>query len=311
MSLIVVALGGNAILRPGQKGTYQEQIANIELTANSIVNLLREGHRVIVTHGNGPQVGNVLIQHEAAKGQVPAQPLDVCGAQTQGQIGYMIQNCLDNHINKIGIDIPVVTIITRVRVDSNDLAFDHPTKPIGPFFDKDHAEQKIADGESWMEDSGRGWRRIVPSPEPIEIIELEMIKVLTNSGGLVVAGGGGGIPVIEKNGELEGIEAVIDKDFVASRLACDIDADFFLILTDVNKVALNYGAPEQKNLDCLSVKDAIIYLEEGQFGIGSMGPKIRAAVNFVKNASGTAIITSLDKLNLALQGLDGTRIVKE
>lgn len=308
MATIVAALGGNAILRPGQKGTYQEQLINVSTTAEKLVELIASGHKLVITHGNGPQVGNLLIQHEAGKERVPALPLDICGAQTQGQIGYMIQQCLSNFLREENYDTPVVSLVTRVRIAADDPAYTNPSKPVGPFFGREYAEGRMALGESWIEDSGRGWRRVVPSPHPVEIIELDVVKTIVNSGGLVITAGGGGIPVLERDGRLEGVEAVIDKDSVACRLACDLDADVLLILTDVERVAINYGTPQQIDLDNLSVAEAESYIAQGQFGKGSMGPKVQAAVDFVKNTGKRAIITSLTKAVLAVEGNSGTVI---
>lgn len=306
MAKIVVALGGNAILRPGQRGTYAEQLENVKLTADSIVKLIEAGHTVILTHGNGPQVGTVLIQQESAAEKVPPQPLDVCGAMTQGQIGYMVQNSLDNALRKHGVRRSVVPLVTRSLVDSADPAFTNPTKPVGPFFSEEHAKERMATGESWIEDSGRGWRRVVPSPVPVHILEKEMIKAILNSGGIVIAAGGGGIPVVEKDGELVGVEATIDKDLGAYRLALDLEADMLVILTDVEKVAINFGTPNQVNLGELTIEQAQKHLEDGEFGTGSMAPKVTAAINFVKAGGQRAIITSLDNALNAVAGNGGT-----
>ncbi|MTI94657.1 MAG: carbamate kinase [Firmicutes bacterium] len=310
MAKIVIALGGNAILRPGQKGTFDEQMANVRLTAEKIVQLVRAGDQVIVTHGNGPQVGNLLIQHEAGRNQVPALPLDVCGAQTQGQIGYMIQHALTEELNKLSIDKPVAAIITRVRVDENDPAFANPTKPVGPFFSVEHAKQRREAGEHWVEDSGRGWRRVVPSPRPVEIMELTTIEALAAQEGIVIAAGGGGIPVVQRDGGLVGAEAVIDKDLAGCRLAMDVQADMLMILTDVEKVAIDFGKPSQVDLAQIDLSEAQTYLDQGQFGAGSMGPKVQAAMEFVKTTGGRAIITSLVKAVEAVEGTAGTSIVK-
>lgn len=309
MKTVVVALGGNAILQPKQKGTIEEQRANVEMSAKSIVKLVQEGYRVVISHGNGPQVGNILLQNAAARDQVPAMPLDVCGAESQGLIGYMIQQSLYNELKRLGIDKKVVTLLTQVVVSKDDPAFQNPTKPVGAFYTKEEAEAGMAKGENWIEDSGRGWRKVVPSPKPQEIVELDLIKTLVDAGAIVIASGGGGIPVVREGDRLVGVEAVIDKDLASSLLAKELGADILTIATDVTHVAINYGKPDQQNLERLTVAEAKKYLEEGQFGKGSMGPKVQAAINFVE-AGGEAIIGSLANLKEAVKGESGTRIVQ-
>lgn len=306
---IVIALGGNAINKPKQRGTAEEQLANVEETCRHIAEIIRRGNSVIVTHGNGPQVGNILIQNEEARVVVPPMPLDICGAQTQGLIGYMIQRSLGNELQRLDINRPVVTVVTQVVVDENDPGFQNPTKPIGPFYTAGKAQELMEKaGYKMKEDAGRGWRRVVPSPDPKRIYERETIKALVDTGAIVVASGGGGIPVAETPAGLKGIEAVIDKDLAGQKLAADVGADIFVILTDVPKVAINYGTPEQQNLDRLTVAEARKYMQEGHFKAGSMGPKVLAAVRFVEAGGEKAIITSLDTAVDALYGDAGTQV---
>jgi carbamate kinase len=263
-----------------------------------------------VTHGNGPQVGNILIQNEEAGRLVPAMPLDVCGAESQGQIGYMIQQLLHNRLRGLGIDKPVVTLVTQVVVDPDDPAFKKPTKPVGPFYSKEQAEQ-LAPAKGWvMKEAGaKGWRRVVPSPQPKAIWERDSVRALIASGAIVIASGGGGIPVREDQGRLSGIEAVIDKDLAGERLAHDVGADILIILTDVEQAALNYGTPDQVNLSRLTAAEVERYAREGHFKAGSMGPKIEAARRFVAGGGERAIITSLHRAVEALAGTAGTTVV--
>lgn len=310
MKSVVVALGGNAILKPGQKGTAEEQMANVNAAAKNIVKLVKEGYEVVIAHGNGPQVGNLLLQNAAAREQVPAQPLYVCGAMSQGQIGYMIQQNIMNELKRAGMDKPVVTVLTQVVVDPKDPAFENPSKPVGAFYTEDEAKVGIANGESWVEDSGRGWRKVVASPRPIDVVELEEVKDLIDAGCIVISVGGGGVPVMrDEQGILSGVEAVIDKDLASSLLAAELNADLLAIATDVPNVAINFGTPEQENLGTITVADAKRYGDEGQFGKGSMGPKVQAIVEFVEKG-GEGIITSLDNLRDAVVGDKGTKIVK-
>jgi carbamate kinase len=308
---IVVALGGNAILQAGERGTAAEQKRNIENTVKQIVKLIKDNHRVIVTHGNGPQVGTLMIQQEAAKGKVPPMPLDVCGAQTQGQIGYMIQNSLENEFKRLGINKKAVTLITQVLVDKNDPAFANPTKPVGPFYTEEEARRAMEEkSEIWIEDSGRGWRRVVPSPDPKGIVERDIIKSLVERDFVVIASGGGGIPVIEDaDGSLLGVEAVIDKDLAGEKLAHEVGADTFVILTDVPYVAINYGTPSQKNLEKVTLAEMEDYKKQGHFRAGSMGPKVEAVCRFVRRGGKMAVIASLDKAVDAVYGKTGTVIV--
>ncbi len=310
--LIVVALGGNAILKANQPGDFGEQLANVYESSNPIVSLLRHGYQVVVTHGNGPQVGNILIQNEEANKVVPAMPLYVCGAESQGLIGYMIQQALGNELKRVGLDRPVVSLVTQVLVDPADPAFDKPTKPIGPFYTEKRAQKLMSErGFKMVEDAGRGWRRVVASPEPKAIVEGPAIKALVAAGALVVASGGGGIPVVSRESRLEGIEAVIDKDLAAMRLASDLDAETLLILTDVPGVAVNYGKPDQKFLKSITPAEGRAYMSEGQFKAGSMKPKVEAALRFVESSIDgrrRAIIGSLEQAAEAARGEAGTTV---
>jgi len=308
---IVVALGGNAILKSHEKGTVEEQSENVQETCRRLASMITRWYQVVITHGNGPQVGNILIQNEAAKGKVPAMPLDVCGAESQGLIGYMIQRSLRDELLRLGKSRTVTSLVTQVVVDGNDKAFLHPTKPVGPFYGKEHAERQMGTkGEEWIEQRGKGWRRVVPSPEPKEIVEKEAILNLIDSGVVVIACGGGGIPVIQAGeGRLEGVEAVIDKDLAAQCLARDIGADLLLILTDVESVMVRFRQPDQCALGEVSVEELTRYQKEGHFPEGSMGPKVEAARRFVTAGGETVIITSLSRAYEALKGKVGTRVV--
>jgi carbamate kinase len=307
---VVIALGGNALLRAGEKGTLDEQLKHVDETAIHFLNILSEGYKIAVTHGNGPQVGNILLQNEYSKEKIPSMPLDVCGAESQGFIGYMLQRLTHNEIQKNKKDIHVATILTQVLVDKNDIAFKNPTKPVGPYYSKEVSE-KLAKDNSWtmMEQIGKGYRRCVPSPEPIGIIEEYSIKKLFDDGVIVIACGGGGIPVIKhENNLLEGVEAVIDKDKTACTLAKCIKADILMILTDVEKAYINFHKPDQEALHKISIEAAKKYLKEDQFGKGSMGPKVEAAIRFVEMGGKKSIITSLEKALDALKGKTGTII---
>lgn len=306
---VVVALGGNAILKPKQAGTIEEQMENVLNASQNIVKLVKEGYEVVVVHGNGPQVGNILLQNAAARDQVPAMPLYVCGAESQGLIGYMIQQNIRNELKKQGMNKNVVTLLTQVVVDKNDPAFENPTKPVGAFYSEDEAQAGKYKGEHWIEDSGRGWRKVVASPKPLDVVELAEVKDLIDAGCIVVTVGGGGIPVVEENGQLKGVEAVIDKDLASALLAEELNADYLVIATDVPYVAINFGKPDQENLKTIDIPTAQKYLDEGQFGKGSMGPKVEAIMKFVGNG-GTGIITSLDSLRDSIVGEAGTKIVK-
>ena len=310
---IVIALGGNAIKRAEEEGTAEQQLRNVKITCKHILEIIKRGYRVVITHGNGPQVGNLLIQQEEASKLVPPQPLDILGAMTQGQIGYMLQQTLINYLREEKLNIPVATIITQVLVDKDDPDFNNPSKPVGPFYTRKEAEKLIEEKGyiiKKVKPGRKAYRRVVPSPDPIEIIEKDVIKMLVDAGFIVIASGGGGIPVIDQNGQLRGVEAVIDKDLAGERLAEIVDADIFLILTDVEKVKLNFRKPNEKDLDKLTIAEAEKYLEEGHFLPGSMEPKVKACIRFLKAGGEKAIITSLDKAVEALEGKTGTHFYK-
>jgi len=313
--LVVIALGGNAIKQANEKGTAQEQFRNVATTCDQLVKMNALGYKLIITHGNGPQAGNLLIQQEEGKQLVPPQPLDVIGAMTQGQIGYMFQNILRNYFMNKGKDIPITTVVTQVLVDENDPDFDDPSKPVGPFYTKEVAhELHETKGYVVKQVKPKGektWRRVVPSPEPHTIVEADCIKALVAARAIIIASGGGGVPV-KKNpdGTFSGLEAVIDKDKAGNILAQSVDADIFLILTDVQHACINYGKPDEKILGEISVAEAEKFLDEGHFLAGSMGPKMQAAIRFVKAGGDKAIITSLDHAVDALEGRTGTIIKK-
>jgi len=307
---VLIALGGNALLQAGEKGTAEDQLKHVKETAKHFLQIIKEGYSICVTHGNGPQVGAILLQNELSSKTIPSMPLDICGAETQGFIGYMIQRLTFNEIAKEKEDIKVVTILTQVLVDKEDNAFKNPSKPVGPYYSKDES-QRLETEKKWsmVEQIGKGDRRCVPSPEPKEIIEASSIQSLFDQNIIVVACGGGGIPVIKNDdGTLTGVEAVIDKDKTASVLAKTINADVLMILTDVEKAYINFHKPDQKPLDNITIKEARTYLEENQFGKGSMGPKIEAACRFVEAGGKRSIITSLDHAIAALNGKTGTII---
>lgn len=306
----VVALGGNAISRQEETGDIPDQIKNCHRTAEHLVDLVAAGHKVVVTHGNGPQVGNILRRVEAARTQVYPLSLDICGAHSQGGIGYLLQREINNVFKSRGMDKIGYTIITQCLVDAEDPAFKNPTKPVGPFFSRDQMAPMIKSGWKAIEDAGRGWRRVVPSPMPRAIVEEGVIKQAIEFGDLVICCGGGGIPVVEANGRLEGLEGVIDKDHATSLLARNIDADLMIITTGKEKVAINFNTPDQKNLDRMTVAEAEQFLAEGHFPAGSMGPKIQASIDFTA-ATGKDVIITLPEMTLAaLAGTTGTRVVK-
>ncbi|HWR38843.1 MAG TPA: carbamate kinase, partial [Patescibacteria group bacterium] len=307
---ILLAFGGNAITKAHEKGTRDEQWKNISSTCAHVAELVKQGHRIIITHGNGPQVGNLLLKNEVARDVVPPMPLDVCVANTQGSLGYAISQTLGNYLEQAGLPTPVVAVITQVVVDLRDPAFQNPTKYVGPFFSEEEAANIMAaKGHILREDSGRGWRRVVPSPEPLEIVEAGLIKGLLDSGTIVVAAGGGGIPVVRTAAGLVGAEAVIDKDLAGQLLAVAVEADAFLLLTEVERVCIYYGKPQQQELVSMTTAQARQYMEEGHFAPGSMGPKVAAAVRFVESGSGReAVIISLEKAWQAFSGGSGTVI---
>jgi len=310
---VLIALGGNALLVAGEKGTYQDQLKHVHITAKHFLDIIKEGYLICVTHGNGPQVGAILLQNELSSKTIPSMPLDVCGAKSQGFIGYMLQRLTYNEITKQKDDIKVATILTQVLVDKKDEAFFHPSKPVGPYYTKQEADI-LTKEKKWtlVEQIGKGYRRCVPSPEPKEIIEAYSIKELFDKKVIVIACGGGGIPVIKnEDNTLSGIEAVIDKDKTAALLANTIKADILMILTDVEKAYINFHEPNQKALENITVKQAREFLKEGQFKKGSMEPKIEAACRFVESGGKKSIITSLAKALEALKGKTGTIITSE
>ncbi len=307
---ILVALGGNAILRHKEKGTAEEQFENVRRTCRSLVELVLDGYQIAITHGNGPQVGDILLKNELSKKILPPMPLDVCGAESQGMIGYMLQQVMLNELKSAGLEFSVATIITQTLVDREDQAFKNPTKPIGPFYTAMEASRlKEENGWTVINDSGRGYRRVVPSPKPVSIVESSAIKELFSHGVIVIACGGGGIPVVrDDKGRLQRVEGVIDKDYTATTLATLIGAEILLIITDVENVLLDYGKRNQKNLDRVKIEEAKKYLAEGHFPLGSMGPKMESAIRFVELGGEKAVITSLKLTKKALEGKAGTNI---
>ena len=306
----VVAIGGNSLIKDKQHRSVPDQFNATRETCVHIAGMIEHGWNVVITHGNGPQVGFILLRSEMASHVLHDVPLDSCGADTQGAIGYMIQQSLYNEFSKRGIDRAAVTVVTQVAVDANDPAFQHPSKPIGPFYDKEKA-MMFKEDQGWdvVEDSGRGWRRVVPSPLPQRIVERDAIKGLVDRGFVVIGVGGGGIPVVEENGQLKGVAAVIDKDYASSLLATSIGAELLLISTAVERVALNFGRPNQQWLDRMTLAETRRYLEEGHFAPGSMEPKIRAIMGFLERGGKKALITSPECIERALVGETGTWIV--
>ena len=311
--LAVVAFGGNALLRAGQKGTIQEQEANVYETCESLLGLVEQDYNIVIGHGNGPQVGNILLQVNAGEKVfgIPEMPMYICGAYSQGLIGYIIEQQFANVLKKHGYNKDIITLVTQVIVDKNDPAFQDPRKPIGPYYTEAEVKDLKAKSpnDTFAKDpKGKGWRKVVASPVPVEISNKKTIERLSREGNIVVTVGGGGIPVFYENpNKLQGIDAVIDKDLASSKLAIEINADEFYILTDVPNVCLHFNTPEEKRLDTISVAEAKQYLNEGHFTEGSMAPKVRAALNFVENGGGTCIITEAGQLG---NPKAGTRIVK-
>lgn len=310
MCRIVIALGGNALQTKNSAPTAESQLEVVKQTCQYIADLSASGYELAIVHGNGPQVGRILLSSETAKDVVPAMPFDVCGAMSQGYIGYHLQNSIANELAARGIQKTVGTLVTQVLVDEADPAFQKPSKPVGAFYDKETADKIAAErGYTMVEDAGRGWRQVVPSPKPVDVVEKDMVNTLVDSGYVVITVGGGGIPVVKKDGRLVGTPAVIDKDFASAKLAELIGADMLVILTAVDRVAINWGKPDQKALAEMTVDEAEKYCGEGHFAPGSMLPKVQAAMSFAK-AGGTAIIASLENAAAALRGESGTRIVK-
>lgn len=307
---VVIALGGNALEEKGKPSTAENQLSVVKKTAEKLAKISAAGYEIAIVHGNGPQVGRILLASETAHNVTPRMPFDVCGAMSQGYIGYHLQNSIANELAARGIQKTVGTLVTQVLVDEADPAFQKPSKPVGAFYDKETADKIAAErGYTMVEDAGRGWRQVVPSPKPVDVVEKDMVNTLVDSGYVVITVGGGGIPVVKKDGRLVGTPAVIDKDFASAKLAELIDADMLVILTAVDRVAINWGKPDQKALAEMTVDEAEKYCGEGHFAPGSMLPKVQAAMSFAK-AGGTAIIASLENAAAALRGESGTRIVK-
>ncbi|WP_370567485.1 carbamate kinase [Desemzia sp. RIT 804] len=308
---IVVALGGNAILSTDASAEAQEQA--LAETAEKLAVLVEQGNELIISHGNGPQVGNLLLQQAAADSKKnPAMPLDTCVAMTQGSIGYWMQKAMRQALKDRGIAKDVATVLTEVVVDANDPAFEDPTKPVGPFFTEEEVKS-LSSEAVYKEDAGRGWRKVVPSPKPINITEAPIVEQLIKQGVITISTGGGGIPVIEKDGKVVGVEAVIDKDFASEKLAELVDADLFIILTGVDNVYINYNKPDQKKLEVITTNELKQYIQEDQFAPGSMLPKVEAAILFAEQSQkgGETVITSLENLSNVINENGGTRVVKK
>jgi carbamate kinase len=307
---LVIALGGNALIQKNQEGTINEQFANTRAVMKHIVKIIKDGWDVVITHGNGPQVGAILMQNDIARDITPPMPLGICVAESEGFIGYMIQQCLSNALKKEGISRSVVTLISQVLVDDEDSSFRNPTKPIGPYYSDEEVDEIKAEGYQ-VKKFKDGWRIVVPSPDPKSIVEGDIIKKMLDDDILVIASGGGGMPVIEKEGwGLDGLEAVIDKDLASERLAEQIEAEILMILTNVKHVYLRYGQPEEKKLDIVFLKEIKKYYSEGHFPEGNMGPKIVAAIRFLESGGKKVIISHIDNGYEAFKGLTGTHIVK-
>ncbi|HSN68648.1 MAG TPA: carbamate kinase [Thermoanaerobaculia bacterium] len=308
--IALIAFGGNALLRPEDRGTQEEQVARARQAARWLAEIVRHHYRLVIVHGNGPQVGNILIQAEEASTKIPPQSLDVAVAQTEGSMGFLLQQAMRNRLEAVGLPAAVSTVLTEVEVDPNDPAFKRPTKPIGPFFTRYRAEALARDfGWTVREDSGRGWRKVVPSPRPIRVLGVDGIAAILQTCNVLIAAGGGGIPVVRgRDGQWRGIEAVIDKDYASALLASDLAADLFIILTGVDRVSLDFGTPKERKVDRLSVAESEKHLASGQFPAGSMGPKIESAIDFVKRTGKEVLITDVEHLREALDGSGGTRI---
>jgi len=309
--IALVAFGGNAMLPDHQRGLQSEQMRNAQKAAELMVHIVRKGYELIIVHGNGPQVGNLLIQMEEAAAKIPPYSLDVCDAMTEGSMGFMLERALVNELRRHSIDKEVASLVSQVVVDKDDPAFAKPTKPVGPFYEKARADE-LARDKAWtmVEDAGRGYRKVVPSPRPIDVVNNRIIRELVEAGRIVIAAGGGGIPVIlNGNGLFEGVEAVIDKDYAASLLAREVKADLFIILTAMERVFIDFGKPGQREAPVLTVDEARRHLAEGQFPPGSMGPKIRAAIEYIEAGGREVLITKDSHLKAALINRSGTRIV--
>ncbi len=309
--LALIAFGGNALLPESQRGLQEEQMRNAQTAAQLMVHIVKKGYELIIVHGNGPQVGNILIQMEEAVTKIPPFSLETCDAMTEGSMGYMLEKAIINELRRNSIDKEVATLISQVVVDPNDAAFQNPTKPVGPFYTKYRAQMLVRE-KKWtmVEDAGRGYRKVVPSPKPIDVVPKWIIRDLVRDGKIVIAAGGGGIPVIiTSRGLFQGVEAVIDKDYAASLLAREVGVDLFIILTGTDRVYLNFGKPDQKECPVLTVDEAEQHLKQGQFPAGSMGPKIRAAIEYIRNGGREVLITSAANLKAALLNRSGTKIV--
>jgi carbamate kinase len=310
--LVLVAVGGNALMRSGERGLAEHQFEHALETASAIVELIKAGYRVVLTHGNGPQIGAALIRSERSAANAYRMPYDCCVASTQGEIGYVLQYAMWQTMQKERLHVPVVTLVTQVRVDKNDPAFSHPTKPIGPNLSEADAEQYRRDlGWTLIEDSSHGFRRVVPSPKPREIIELDAIKACVDRGLVVIAAGGGGIPVFNDHDDSKGAEAVIDKDLTSAILASQLEADIFAIATGEEQVFLNYGKPNQQAISHLTTNECGRFLREGQFPEGSMAPKIQAAMEYIGRGGKEAVITNVPNLLQAIEGKTGTRVLPQ
>jgi len=310
--LLLIAFGGNALLQAKEPRTFENQLENSYKTFSKLLFLFKNDYQIVITHGNGPQVGDLLIKHDNAKNVLPPFPLDSCVAESQGDIGYMLQQALQNTLLKENIKRNVVTILTQVEVDANDPAFKNPTKPVGPFYHDKNIVDALINEKGWVikEDSGRGYRRMVPSPMPFKVIEESIIRHLVNNNDIVITVGGGGIPVARKeDGSLYGVEAVIDKDLASNVLASSMETDIFIILTAVPFVYINFGKENQKALEKITLEEAKHYMEEGHFAKGSMEPKIRASIKYLEAGGHEVLITSIDDLEDSINGKKGTRIV--
>lgn len=312
MKTMLIAVGGNSLIRAGEKGTVVEQLANARRTAAAIIGLIRDGYHLVITHGNGPQVGAQLLRSERAADQVPGQTLDVCGAASQGEIGYLLSQSLQDELAAAGLHVQVVSVVTQSVVSANDPAMKHPTKPIGPFYSRAQAEERQRQlGWDIVEDAARGYRRVVPSPEPVEIVELEVIRSLMSQGVLVVGCGGGGIPVVREDGNLHGVEAVIDKDRASALLASQLGVDIFAISTDTDYVYLDYKKPAQRPLLRVTAAELEEHYRAGHFPPGNMGPKVESALQFLRAGGREVVITSNGHLCAAIAGHGGTHVVPD
>jgi len=309
--IALIAFGGNAILPDNQRGLQSEQMKNAQKAAQLMTHIVKKGYELIIVHGNGPQVGNILIQMEESVNKIPPFSLEVCDAMTEGSMGFMLEMALVNELRKNSLDKEVATLITQVVVDRDDPAFNNPTKPIGPFYSKYRA-QMLAREKKWtmIEDAGRGYRKVVPSPRPIDIVPKQIIHDLVHSGKIVIAAGGGGIPIIiNGRGLFQGVEAVIDKDYAASLIAREVGVDLFIILTGVPRVYINFGTPDETPISLMTIQEAQKHLDEGQFPSGSMEPKIKAAMEYIRSGGREVLITSASHLKAALINRSGTKII--